>query len=124
MHTSRISTCKSNMGFIYFLTSPSGKMYIGQTTREIEQRFKDHQKPSSSCVLISRAIRKYGWDAFKKHWYEVPNEDLNDHEEAMVEVLETLSLAGYNLKEGGRANCKYSDDSKKKNERIPPGENS
>ena len=32
------------MGYIYILTSPSGKSYIGQTIRSIEKRFQQHQK--------------------------------------------------------------------------------
>ena len=36
------------MGFIYILTSPSGKSYIGQTNRPIEERFKEHQKSNSN----------------------------------------------------------------------------
>lgn len=30
------------MGLIYKLTTPSGKIYIGQTTRTLEQRYKEH----------------------------------------------------------------------------------
>ncbi|AGE49562.1 GIY-YIG catalytic domain-containing endonuclease [Acanthocystis turfacea Chlorella virus Can0610SP] len=101
------------MGFIYMLTSPSGKSYIGQTIRQIEERFKKHQVPSSNCVAISNAIQKYGWDNFEKHWYEVPDDDLNDHEELMVEVLGTLSPSGYNLKEGG-GNGKPSEETRRK----------
>lgn len=32
------------MGFLYMLTSPSGKSYIGQTIRPIEERLKEHKK--------------------------------------------------------------------------------
>ncbi|AGE57075.1 GIY-YIG catalytic domain-containing endonuclease [Acanthocystis turfacea Chlorella virus NE-JV-3] len=102
------------MGFIYMLTSPYGKSYIGQTVRPIEERFKNHQKPSSGCVAIYNAIQKYGWEKFEKHWYEVPDEDLNDHEELMVEVLGTLAPGGYNLKEGGGSGGKWCEEVKKK----------
>ncbi|AGE60159.1 GIY-YIG catalytic domain-containing endonuclease [Acanthocystis turfacea Chlorella virus WI0606] len=111
------------MGFIYMLISPSGKSYIGQTTRPFEERFKDHQKPSSGCVAIFRAIQKYGWDNFEKHWYEVPDEDLNDHEELMVEVLGTLSPDGYNLMEGGGAGGKRCEEVKKKMSDAKKGDN-
>lgn len=96
------------------LTSPSGKSYIGQTKRPIEERFKEHQFPSSRCVAIYNAIRKYGWESFKKHWYEVPDEELNAHEELMVEVLGTLVPDGYNLVEGGGAGGKPCEESRKK----------
>lgn len=32
------------MGFIYILTSPSGKTYVGQTMRTLEERLKKHQR--------------------------------------------------------------------------------
>lgn len=88
------------------LTSPpppygSGRSYIGQTIQPIEERFGQHQRPNSECVLISHAIQKYGWENMTKEWYEVPDEYLNEHEELMVEVLGTLAPGGYNLRKGG-----------------------
>ncbi|AGE56182.1 GIY-YIG catalytic domain-containing endonuclease [Paramecium bursaria Chlorella virus NE-JV-1] len=102
------------MGFIYMLTSSSGKSYIGQTIRPIHERLAEHQYESSGCRAISAAIQKYGWENFEKEWYEVPDEDLNKHEELMVEVLGTLAPGGYNLKEGGGAHGRPSEESKKK----------
>lgn len=109
------------MGFIYMLTSPSNKSYIGQTTRTIEERFKGHQKSGNGCVAISRAIQKHGWDNFEKHWYEVPDEELNAHEELMVEVLGTLAPDGYNLKEGG-GNGRPCEEARKKMSEAQKGE--
>jgi group I intron endonuclease len=102
------------MGYIYMLTSPSGKSYIGQTFRPIEKRLEEHQKERSNCVAIYRAIRKHGWGNFDKVWYECPDEDLNKHEELMVDVLGTLSPGGYNLREGGGNNGKPSEESKQR----------
>ena len=96
------------------LTSPYGRSYIGQTTRPIEERLKEHQLPSSGCVAIYGAIQKHGWDNFEKHWYEVPDEELNQHEELMVEVLDTLVPNGYNLKEGGGSGGKPCEEVRKK----------
>ena len=110
------------MGFIYMLTSPYGKSYIGQTIRPIEERFKEHQtKPD--CFAIFHAIQKHGWENFEKHWYEVPDEELNAHEELMVEVLGTLSPGGYNLKEGGGAGGKPCEEIRKKMSEAQTGEN-
>jgi hypothetical protein len=108
------------MGFIYRLTSPSGKSYIGQTIRPIEQRFQQHQYPSD-CVAIFNAIQKHGWENMKKEWYEVPDEDLNFYEEMMIALLGTLSPGGYNLTEGG-GNGKPSEETRKKMSEARQGE--
>jgi group I intron endonuclease len=108
------------MGFIYISTSPSRKSYIGQTIRTIEERFEEHQKPSK-CVAFFRAIQKYGWENFDNHWYEVPDEDLNKHEELMIEVLGTLAPNGYNLTKGG-ANGSPSEISRQRMREAKQGE--
>ena len=102
------------------LTSPYGNSYIGQTTRCIEERFGEHQKPSK-CVAIYNAIQKYGWENMRKEWYEVPDEDLNFYEEILIALLGTLSPGGYNLKEGG-ANGRDSDATKQKKSKSRQGE--
>jgi group I intron endonuclease len=101
------------MGYIYILTSPSGKSYVGQTTRPIEKRFKEHQNKKGRCVAIYNAIQKYGWEKIEKDWYECPDEDLNFDEELLVREMGTLAPDGYNLKEGGD-NGQMSEESKQK----------
>jgi group I intron endonuclease len=56
----------------------------------------------------------YGWNNFEKDWYECPDEDLNFDEELLVREMGTLAPSGYNLKEGGGANGKLSEDTKQK----------
>ena len=110
------------MGFIYMLTFPSEKSYIGQTIRDIHKRLEEHQWPNSKCVAVYNAIKKYGWEKVKIDWYEVPNEDLNKHEELMVEVLGTLSPGGYNLREGGGSKGRPSEETKEKISESMTGE--
>lgn len=110
------------MGYIYMLTSPNGKTYIGQTTRPIHKRLEEHRKGKIGCCAIYNAIKKHGWENFEKDYYECPNEDLNKHEELMVEVLGTLSPLGYNLKEGGGSNGKMSEESKQRMSESTKGE--
>ena len=53
------------MGFIYMLTSPSGKSYIGQTIRPIGKRLTEHQLQSSKCRQFSApSISTGGLDWF------------------------------------------------------------
>jgi group I intron endonuclease len=102
------------MGYIYMLQNNiNGKIYIGQTIRSIEKRFRIHQYRCSRCVAIYNAIQKYGWENFEKDWYECPDEDLNFDEELLVREMGTLAPFGYNLKEGG-ANGKLSEETKQK----------
>jgi group I intron endonuclease len=111
------------MGYIYMLTSPSGKIYIGQTIRSIEKRFKQHQQTSSTCVAIYNAIKYHGWENFETDWYECPDEDLNFDEELLVREMGTLAPSGYNLKEGG-GNGKLSEETKQKIGEAQLGEKS
>ena len=100
------------MGFIYKLTFPSEKSYIGQTIRDIHKRLEEHPV-KTGCSAVYNAIQKYGWEKVEKEWYEVPDEDLNFYEEMLVALLGTLSPGGYNLKEGG-GNGKPSEESRQK----------
>jgi group I intron endonuclease len=102
------------MGWLYRIKHKIyKKAYIGQTIRPIQDRLEEHRKgKSKKCRLIYRAIQKYGWEDFDIDWYECPDADLNDHEEFLVEVLETLTPNGYNLKEGGGARGKPSEETR------------
>jgi hypothetical protein len=103
------------MGYIYMLTSPSGKSYIGQTVRTIEKRLEEHETGKSiGCRAIYNAIKKYGWENFEKDWYECPDEDLNSEEKLLVRDMGTLSPDGYNLMDGGGSRGKPSDETKQK----------
>mgnify|MGYP001810153903 CR=1 FL=1 len=110
------------MGFVYKLTFPSEKSYIGQTIRPIHERLKEHQYASSNCVAVCNAIKKYGWEKVEKEWYEVPDEDLNFYEEMLVALLGTLAPGGYNLVEGGGSTGKMSEETKQKMREAKTGE--
>jgi len=99
------------------------KIYIGQTTRPIKKRLEEHQQKSSCCVAIYRAIHKHGWGNFDKDWYECPDDDLNFYEEMLVALLGTLAPGGYNLREGGGANGKMSEETKIKMREAHCGKN-
>ena len=59
------------MGYIYKIVNDiNGKIYIGQTTRTIQERWKEHIKESLGTRAnhpIYRAMRKYGNEHFQIH---------------------------------------------------------
>ncbi len=89
------------MGFIYILTFPNMKSYVGQTTRRLSKRFSEHKQDDSNCILLKRAIDKYGWDSITIITNEMADEELDDQEEFLIDSLRTLSPNGYNLRGGG-----------------------
>jgi group I intron endonuclease len=112
------------MGYIYIIRHKiSRKAYIGQTIRPIRKRFEEHQLSSSKCRAILGAINKYGWENFDAEWYEIPDNELNLYEEMLVALLGTLAPGGYNLREGGGATGKLSEETKEKISESMTGRN-
>lgn len=54
-------------GYIYKLTSPSGKNYVGQKI-DLDRRFKEYQRINSrkGQRKLINSIKKHGWDNFIK----------------------------------------------------------
>jgi group I intron endonuclease len=95
------------MGFIYKITSPSNKPYVGQTRRIPEKRWKEHCQESLSgkTHALSNAIRKYGAENMKFEVIEeCPDDMLNEREHYWIEKLNSLRPNGYNLRSGGGVN--------------------
>ena len=100
------------MGFIYCLTFPNEKKYVGKTTRTIEKRISGHKSPSSGCFLVNKAYQKYG--TFKvETLLEVDNEHLDKYEVHYIKELNTLAPNGYNLTTGGEGGIP-SDETRQK----------
>lgn len=103
---------------IYKITSPSGKIYIGQTLNA-RRRFLDYKSKSArSQPGLNNSIKKYGWD---KHLFEIIHELPNDVTQVVLNQYECLYMELYkscgsrllNVKEGG-SNGRNSDESIKK----------
>lgn len=102
------------MGYIYKITSPSGKSYIGQTIRPPEERFREHAKCLGSCVLLENAIRKYTWDAMiVEILMEVNEQFLDSYETRCIDMFYTLEPNGYNIRTGGSV-AKHSEASRER----------
>ena len=82
---------------IYKITSPSGKIYIGQSI-DIEKRFKQYKYlKCKGQIILHRSLKKYGVD---KHKFEVLCEceisELNDKERYYQELYSSIGLKGMN----------------------------
>lgn len=52
-------------GVVYKITcSETDKSYIGRTKRSLRKRWYDHCLLTSNCLLLKRAIEKYGKESF------------------------------------------------------------
>lgn len=100
------------MGFIYCITFPSKKKYIGQTRQTIETRVRQH-KCSKDETLIARAFQKYT-DFTVEILVEVNNEMLDSYETKFIDMFDTISPNGYNLRSGGQNGYYFSDDVRQK----------
>lgn len=119
-------------GVIYKYTSPSNKIYIGQTTNEIKRRNSFRNSENYGGVKIDNARKKYRHDNFK---YEVVlrKNYLNEEDATFdLDLLETYYIAeydsynnGYNSTFGGGGSMGYivSEDTKQRLRKVRIGEN-
>ena len=122
---------------IYRCTLPNGKMYIGQTNRELKDRKYEHIRKSKIKTSVGynypfyRAIRKYGennlvWDILD---YADNQIDLNEKEKYWINYYNTYignkNSNGYNQTVGGEGQngLIHTDETKKKIQQSELGEN-
>jgi group I intron endonuclease len=94
------------MGYIYKITNTvNNKVYIGQTRKDPDNRWKGHQyslKNNKGCPLLMRAFRKHGLDKFK---FEVIiicfDEARFELEKYYIKKNNSFGDGGYNANEGG-----------------------
>ena len=94
---------------VYKHTSPSGKVYIGITSKSVEERWNSG-KGYSKNKYFYRAIQKYGWDNFK---HKILFENLTKEEacqkeiELIAEYKSNNPEFGYNIASGGEFNSGF-----------------
>ena len=87
--------------FIYKITNTkNNKVYIGQTIRPIQERFKRHKTDALNNILdthFARAIRYYGEDAFIIEQIDTAEtqEELNQKEQYWIRYYDSVNT-GYN----------------------------
>lgn len=105
------------VGYIYKLTSPKGKVYIGQTVQNVSTRWSDHIRDAlgdDHCVALNRAIRKYSPEEFQVEILLTATEVFLDYlETEYIAQYNSLAPCGYNLQLGG-ANGRHCEQTKEK----------
>ena len=95
------------MSYIYKITNIiNGKSYIGQTSRTIEDRWKEHLHNNHDIPLV-RAFKKYGIENFKIECLEECSESMvNERECYWISYYDTY-YNGYNATLGGDGRVQY-----------------
>ena len=100
------------MAYIYKITNDiNQKVYIGQTSRSIEIRWKEHQRDIKRTNFeirpLYRAINKYGIEHFHIELIE-ETEYPNEREKYWIEYYQSFKN-GYNATLGGEGKMLYID---------------
>jgi len=86
----------------------NGKLYIGQTTGKLGDRWADHKRyarqDGSRQTALYSAMRKHGIENFHVEQIDSATtlDELNIKEETYIKALNTVAPNGYNLELGGK----------------------
>lgn len=111
---------------IYKITNKiNGKVYIGQTTRSLKTRWKEHYTNKSNCYALHRAVQKYGKENFEikviDHGHS--REELDNKEIFWIQFYDSMNRnKGYNLTSGGETNKVMSEETRRKMSESKKGE--
>jgi len=93
------------MACLYMITAPSGKSYIGYSSRSAQSRFSEHVANALACrtsSVLHASIRKYGPDKMRVREIVVGDEDYCfDLEHSAILAFGTMIPHGYNMIGGG-----------------------
>lgn len=109
-----------HIGYVYCMTFPNGKKYVGQSIRQWKERWRLHRSKRSCCAALHNAILKYGipniaWEIFG---YANTKEELNSLETHYITACKSIAPDGYNLKSCSSTCMSYSGKFK---ERVKVG---
>ena len=101
---------------IYKITSPSKKVYIGQSV-DIKNRWNAHRslKCNRDTPILHNSIKKYGVEKHKFGIIARCNiEELNDLEKFYIDLYEATGKNGMNIGGGGQSAHSLSEETKEK----------
>lgn len=115
----RVAAPGSRVVALYLVTGPTGRQYVGITTKSVDARWTQHSidaKRGQWKSALHEAIRKYGRDAFTVEKLAVFDswEAACAAEVAEIRIRGTFGDGGYNLTRGGdgKLGCKHTDEFK------------
>jgi group I intron endonuclease len=95
----------------------NGKMYIGQTVKDINIRWRDHKRKmhTNNSPHLYASFRKHGIDNFDFKIICICFDDACDEiEKHYISKYNTISPNGYNIEAGGNTNKIIHEDTRKK----------
>lgn len=101
---------------VYKHTSPSGKVYIGITSKRPEQRW-DNGKGYKHCPHMAAAVKKYGWENIRHEILAtgLTKEEAESQEILLIAVYKSNDRRyGYNTDAGGSAPGRMAEESRRK----------
>ena len=106
------------IGFIYKLTSPNGKVYIGQTINKKQRKYHYRNLDFKMQVKLYNNVLKYNWrpsetfEIIEEVLCGENKEYLNERERYWINHYNSFN-DGLNCNEGGGGNlgCKFSEES-------------
>ena len=104
------------MGYIYrIINKITNQNYIGQTTQDLYERWRQHKQKKSNCRYLKSAFNKYGIENFDFKLICIGFDDnLNDLEIYYIKKYNCIVPNGYNLRSGGNNGGKHNEETKKK----------
>lgn len=115
-------------GFIYkILNSINDKVYIGQTTKTVEERFKGHiasakkikKESKKNYCAIHLAMQKFGIENFSVSTIDTASsrEELNEKEIYWISHYNSICPFGYNIAAGGEINPMFNPIQKERHDK-------
>lgn len=101
---------------VYKHTTPSGKVYIGITSKPVEERWLNGRGYARNEHFWN-AIKKYGWENIEHHVLAtgLSKEEASEVEKMYIALYRSHEIKhGYNLTEGGETGIVHTMESRRK----------
>lgn len=105
---------------VYIITNKiNGKQYVGQTSQNLERRWRSHKYPNNYKSHLHAAMRKYGVENFEIETLVIVKTkvEMDFYERELIKFLDFRnSEKGYNLTDGGEgaSGALFSEEHKRK----------